>query len=474
MDLLVDLQGMQNGSRFRGIGRYVSAMARALVRNIGEHNIRFLVNGALPHARDVIESLADVRGPEAFTVLDLPSPVATSAPENGWRAAAAKRLYEEAIQRLAPDFLLIGSLFEGMADDTVVAIPPKPRRYRVATILYDLIPLIDPDQHLAHRGALDWYTQKVEDACRSDLLLGISESACSEGRQHLPISPEAIVHVGAAASDTFASSAHDQLRGSEPARELLALHGITKPYLMHTSAFDPRKNFEGLIAAFARLNAETRAQHQLVLVCRLNEQGRAKLVDTVKTHGLREKEVILTGYVDDPALRLLYANAKLFVFPSFHEGFGLPVLEAMWSGTPVIGSSLSSVPEVVGLEEAQFDPYDTNAMASLIEKCLVDHAFRHQLRSHGAQHVRRFSWDLVAIRALSAMEACLEKHRMDNAIWRHLPNAQTDELIREVGAIRCWPGAEDADLLSTAHAIYRINQLGSAVARREGTSASGH
>ncbi|WP_010544149.1 glycosyltransferase family 4 protein [Sphingomonas elodea] len=459
MYLLVDLQGMQNGSRFRGIGRYVHALARGLLRNANGHDVRFLLNGALPYADAVMASLADLADADAFMTVNLPSAVASGDPRNGWRAAAAKQLYAQAVRQLAPDVLLVGSLFEGMGDDTVVAIPEEPRSYRVATILYDLIPLLDPDRHLSHQGARSWYAGKIEEACRSDLLLGISHSACEEGRAHLPIAREAIVHIGAAAADDFAREDLGMLRGCDAASALLASHAITRPYVMHTSAFDQRKNFEGLIAAFGRLPREMRAQHQLVLVCRLDDHGRAKLRQAIADAGLQDQDVILTDYVEDGDLRLLYANASLFVFPSFHEGFGLPVLEAMWCGTPVLGSRLSSVPEVVGLPEAQFNPYDADEMAALIARALGEAAFGERLRRHAAEHVRRFSWDMVASRAIAAMESCLARTCLSPSKPARSNVVRTEDLIGEIAEIRCWPGAEDADLLSAAHAIYGITQF---------------
>jgi hypothetical protein len=101
----------------------------------------------------------------------------------------------------------------------------------------------------------------------------------------------------------------------------------------------------------------------------------------------------------------LYSAAALFVFPSLHEGFGLPALEAMACGTPVIGSNSTSIPEVIGLEEAMFDPRRPEAIAAKMAEVLGDPAFGARLRTHGRTQAAKFSWDNTARRALRALEA---------------------------------------------------------------------
>jgi len=120
--------------------------------------------------------------------------------------------------------------------------------------------------------------------------------------------------------------------------------------------------------------------------------------------GLGQDTLVLTGYVPDDDLVSLYNLATAFVFPSLHEGFGLPALEAMACGTPVIGSDASSIPEVIGRADALFDPTDEAAMSAKIEQVLVDEGLRASLRSHGLVQARQFSWDASAERALAGFE----------------------------------------------------------------------
>lgn len=450
MRLLMDLQGLQNTSRNRGIGRYVEALARGLLRNGSGHDIRFVLNNLFPdQVERVIAAFAPVAGRDRFHVLNAVGPTAALHDPDRWRHTASHMVYARLVADLDPDVLLIGSLFEGGADNSVACVvPPDQRRYRVAAILYDLIPLLNPDQHIGSAGARRWYFDKVAQARQADLLMAISASALRECIAHLPSDADHAIEISGAAADHFADLDLDGLRTSPAARAVLAYHGIDRPYLMHVSALDPRKNFEGLIEAYARLPLPLRRAHQLVLVCHLHPQGHARLLAVMARHGLDDCDVVLAGHVPDDELQVLYANCALFVFPSFHEGFGLPVLEAMWCGAPAVGSSLSSVPEVIGRADALFDPNDPDQMLAVITRALADLPFRQSLIEHAARHARSFSWDLVARRALAGMTQLAASP----AAPLH-GDAGMEGFISEITAIDAWPGPSDADLMALAEAI---------------------
>lgn len=452
MRLLVDIQAMQNNSRDRGIGRYVHGLARGILRTARDCDVRFVLSDLFPERIDaIIASFAGLASPEQFHVFHGAGPTAALNDHNQWRSAASHRLYHKFVADLAPDVLLIGSLFEGGADNTVVSVGAEDRPYLVATILYDLIPLLNPDEHIGSAGARRWYFGKVEEFRKADFLLGISASSCREALENLPETKGRVFEIGAATDDGFAAGDMATLRHSEAARAVLAYHSITRPYLMHTSALDPRKNFEGLIEAFARLPEHLRRAHQLVLTCKLNPAGHARLQERIRKCGLDEDEVILTGYVPDDELRFLYANCTLFVFPSFHEGFGLPVIEAMLCGAPAVGSSLSSVPEVIGLGEAQFDPRDMDQMVAVIARALDDEVFRARLLEHGARHARKFVWDQVAQRALDAIAT----RRGRDAAPAGRKDYPIERAIAEIAGIGGWLGPSDADLMAVACALER-------------------
>lgn len=115
--------------------------------------------------------------------------------------------------------------------------------------------------------------------------------------------------------------------------------------------------------------------HQLAIVCSFNDEDKAKLRTLAAEHGLPSDALVLTGFVTDEDLLTLYNLCKLFVFPSWHEGFGLPILEAMRCGAPALGSNRSSIPEVLGWEEALFDPMDDLSIRDAMLRALTDKNF---------------------------------------------------------------------------------------------------
>ena len=163
------------------------------------------------------------------------------------------------------------------------------------------------------------------------------------------------------------------------------------------------------------LRSEVRSAHQLVIVCKVQAEERRRLLKLASGLGLGPDELVFTGYVSDEDLVMLYNLCKLFVFPSLHEGFGLPALEAMRCGAPVIGSNRTSIPEVIGLEEALFDPLSIASIKEKLFQALTDGDFRQRLRQHGRAQAGKFSWQVSARMALSALEAVLERRQADTA-----------------------------------------------------------
>lgn len=171
---------------------------------------------------------------------------------------------------------------------------------------------------------------------------------------------------------------------------VLPRYGIERPYLLTVGALQARKNLESAFAAFARLR-EAGLPHQLVVVGH----------KAWKTEGLFRRleelalgeEVVLTGYVADADPPALYAGADCFVFPSLYEGFGLPPLEAMACGTPVVASDASSLPEVIGEAGLLVPPTDIEAIAAAVRRVVTEPALAVTLRALGREQARRFTWE---------------------------------------------------------------------------------
>ncbi|MDD2500264.1 MAG: glycosyltransferase [Geobacter sp.] len=407
MRIVIDIQGAQAKNRLRGIGRYSHALALALARNAGPHHELWLAcNGNLPESITGLQ--ADFYGlipPERTKIFNIPVPVAESNPANVWRTQAAERIREAFLSSLAPDIVHISSLFEGWADDAVTSVGLLPECPPTAVTLYDLIPLLNPGQYLESnllfRSA---YLRKVQALKRAELLLAISDSSRREALEAIAIPPERVVTIGAGIDDRFRL-----LDGQHADDDTLLKHGLTRPFIMYTGGIDPRKNIEGLIKAYALLPEAIQKGYQLSIVCSIQEAERQHLTNLAHKQGISDQNLKFTGYVDDDTLILLYNACSLFVFPSFHEGFGLPALEAMACGVPVIGSDSSSIPEVIGRSDALFDPSRPQSIADKITEVLTDPAFGADLIEHGFQQARKFTWDAAAKTTLAAFDACHER-----------------------------------------------------------------
>lgn len=180
---------------------------------------------------------------------------------------------------------------------------------------------------------------------------------------------------------------------------LLGRYGINMPYIFAFSGLTPHKNIAGLVRAFARIKQNIFGAAQLVIVGH-QPRGRNSLVELIESLGLNFEDVILTGYVDGTTRRALLSNATVFVFPSFYEGFGLPILEAMASGVAVACSSRGSLPEIAGDAALYFDPSDIDQMANVLMELLNDGEKRLTLITRGEKTLQRFSWESTARKTL--------------------------------------------------------------------------
>jgi glycosyltransferase involved in cell wall biosynthesis len=375
--LVIDIQTTQS-LRFseRGIPRYTADYARALL-HAGAPVAGLMLNPLLPHPKR------------------LPTDVARS-PRLAWNTAQAFR----ALEAEGPLAYHVMSPLESPRP-VQATLPPFVMGSGVALVctVYDMIPEIlkvfEPGTPFARLYAL-----RREMLRRADLLFAISRNTRDDAIRLLGVDPERVVDIGTGASEFFhPPTAHDR-----PA-DLVAEHvpGVTRPFVLTvTGAFglDNRKNTEGVIAAFAALSADLRAEHQLVVACTLNEDDEDRWQALAGSHGLRPGQVVFTGFVADVALRALYQRASVFVNASLYEGFGLPALEAARCGAPTITSNTSSLPEILDWPAATFDPSDTEDIARVLARALVDDGFRADLRAAGDRAARTHTWDRVAARAM--------------------------------------------------------------------------
>jgi glycosyltransferase involved in cell wall biosynthesis len=184
-------------------------------------------------------------------------------------------------------------------------------------------------------------------------------------------------------------------------------YGIHSDYVLAVGNLQPRKNLSRLISAFDRARREIKCV-QLVIVGK--DQWRfSHIYDAVKKYSL-ENDVVFTGYIPDKELVLLYNSAKVFVYPSLYEGFGLPILEAMSCGVPVVTSNVSSVPEVAGGCALLVDPNSVDQIACAILQILNNNDLALSLSEKGLERVKQFSWLKTAQETLTVYKKVLDQH----------------------------------------------------------------
>lgn len=286
--------------------------------------------------------------------------------------------------------------------------PDWARDPRVATVvtLHDLIPLLFPERYLGSQPLpVAAYQARLSLLRSADRVLSVSQWSASDAVEHLGIDEDRITVVDAGTSMQLASEFSSR---EEALGELrVQLPGLHDTFLLYVGGEDWRKNLEGMIDAYALLPPRVRREHQLVVACRLPDKRRAQLEAHRISAGIRADELLLTGFVSDRQLAGLYRACELFVFPSLYEGAGLPVLEAMSCGAPVAASNAASVPEVLGDDEATFDPADAPQTAAVMLRVLEDQSLLAKLRERSKRRAAQCTWGRVAEKTLEGYELAL-------------------------------------------------------------------
>jgi glycosyltransferase involved in cell wall biosynthesis len=381
----IDAQGCQNTANFeRGIARQAAESTRALLRVAPEivHTVGLTPLHPLPASLDYLHGTGLI----------------------GW--ASGKGSAPDP----APPIYHVTSPFEGPAPITELTElwPQWARRggVRVMITLHDLIPLLFEEHYIDANPfhSMPWMA-RLGLVRAADYALAVSESTAADAVEHLGFDEGRITVIDAGVSTQMAS-----LVGSrEEAGKILEgrFPGLRDGFLYYVGGDEWRKNMEGMIDAYSLLPERLRERHQLVITCKLLAARRLDLMTYARRKGIREDQLLLTGFVSDRELSALYRSCDLFVFPSHYEGAGLPILEAMSCGAPVIGSNLSSVPEILGDLRATFDPSDPADIAASIERTLGSDDELNRLRRVATERATHFTWDRVASKAIEGYDRAL-------------------------------------------------------------------
>jgi glycosyltransferase involved in cell wall biosynthesis len=223
---------------------------------------------------------------------------------------------------------------------------------------------------------------------------------------------------------------------------------------MYSGATDPRKNMKRLIGAYSKLPKALKAKYQLVLAGGMPHRHRLILDKIARKNNIESNRIVITGRIDDNEMVALYRLSKCFVFPSYHEGFGLPALEAMACGTAVIGSNISSIPEVIGRDDAMFDPFSEADIADKMMRVLSDLDFRDELAQYGLERAKLFSWNEVANRSIKAFEKCHNERRI-SVTQKKKNRKNLSQMINDLVDIK-HPLLHDNDLITAAYCLGKL------------------
>ena len=397
MKVAIDIQGIQSeGSRVRGIGRYSFDLVKSILKFCPKNEYILVANGALKNLKNEF-NLEIKHSNVSYVEWNIPF-IRNSSLKNHEINKLSLFLRSFSFRSLHADIILVTSFIEGYSDNCLTDFDFDLISIPVVSIFYDVIPLIHPNLYLYNNHDFSkFYKQKLHQLKQLSGLLAISESSSNEAIKYLGFDSSKIYNISSACDKNRFNQIIDK------SKLLVNNFSLRSSYLMYSGASDPRKNVKGLIEAFSKL-ADEFSNYKLLLVGKLLDPE-IELIDSwISEFNISCDRVIKLGFVSIDDLVLLYQNCSLFIFPSFHEGFGLPLLEAMSCGAPVIGSNVTSIPEVIGSSKALFDPKNVDKLVQLIEKSLVDKDFREFLIQNAITQSKKFSWNKTAQTAINALE----------------------------------------------------------------------
>ena len=262
--------------------------------------------------------------------------------------------------------------------------------HRVLTI-YDLLPILTPQNFT--KNICSKYKSIINSIDRhQDWITCISENTKQDFCNYTGMNPERVFVTPLAASENFYP-----ITDSEVISQKLKQYQIpAQPYLLSLCTLEPRKNLNFLLQCFAQLLAQDPSLETNLVLVGVSGWKNNNIFQTVQSNPLLKSHVIFTGYIPDHDLSAIYSGALAFVYPSLYEGFGLPPLEAMQCGTPVITSNTSSLPEVVGKAGLMINPSSRDDLCQAMLNLINNSKLRNQLSQKGIDRATQFSWSKCA------------------------------------------------------------------------------
>lgn len=368
MKIAVEADALTNGNR-TGVYHYINNLLAALIDHDGRNQWSFVYFSTatdpppeLRHFGPAVETRPIRRFPVLLYRVLLRTPFAPPI---------------DLLARAKPDLMLFPNFVRW----------PLARTKRSIVVVYDTAYRDHPETLKTKHQQLYLSRAVPRSIKKASAVVAISESTKRDVIRHHG-TPAAKIRVVTPAVD------HAQFRPAPPdeIERMRSRYAIGGRYVLFFGTIEPRKNLLGLLRAYAALPAPLRSEFQLVLAG--GAGWRNEEIDRLISE--LGDQVVKTGYVDDADAAALYSGAAVFVFPSLYEGWGMPPLEAMACGTPVVVSDNSSLPEVVGDAAVMVDAHDATALSNAIERVLTDEPLAQQLRDAGLARAATFTWEASA------------------------------------------------------------------------------
>lgn len=266
--------------------------------------------------------------------------------------------------------------------------------------VHDLIGMVFPNQ-LGHASRFYWGQWLPWTAKGADAIIADSEHTKKDILERLKVPESKISVIYPSGHENFLP---DQRRDLESLQAKLGF--LKRPYFLCVGTLEPRKNVKRTIEAFIHFR-KTHPEFQLIVVGSKTFAHGQVFEALMKDAGEAMNDICFTGYVSHEELNTLYSCAQAFLYPSLYEGFGIPVLEAMACGTPVLTSNLSSLPEVAGDAACIVDAYQTESIADGMDRLSKNNSYRSELITKGFSQIKKFSWQKTAAQTVKVYESLL-------------------------------------------------------------------
>jgi len=401
LKIIIDMQGLQsNSSSKRGVGRYINNIVRHLLVLGNRHEFYLALNGSLRESARAIREDFNKLIPNKNIVVWYNYFDCSGKTGSRELIFAGELLREMFLQSFMPDIIYCPNLQEGFDESLPTSVGHLNFPSIKISNLHDLIPYFYENQYLSDRIIKKWYVQKIQYAIRSDVIITGSQSSKNDILDKLPVEANKVVCIENGID-------HIKFNPSELSEieknTILFKYSLPKEFILYIGGNDQHKNIPKLILGYSLLPKKLKSKFPLVLGggSFLKDPLISTLVDN-----LRIKEfVYFPGYIDDIDLPSVLKLSHLFVFPSTHEGFGLPVLESMAVGVPVIGSGSSSIREIICNNDALFDSHDENSIAKKIHDVLTNPLIHESIKKNGLFLSQNYSWNSAARKLLTLFES---------------------------------------------------------------------